>query len=197
MGFYIFPFINRQKQITNILNNDFVLFSPYKINEYSYFFSQGSSKSKILLSLPSDFDGQIPSSSCMVVTIRKEKSCRNKILCSNEVVALKVFRGITKSENNSVQIDMALKEALELNVRYQFDIVLNNGWCSEGATNASWIKDGDLFTSFEQQFKNGTSAKNIVEKIRVFKDDDQKSGKICELFSLVVLNYATVSLPNC
>ena len=86
-----------------------------------------------------------------------------------------------KSENNSVQIDMSLEPALEINLRYQFDIVLNNGWCSEGTTNDSWIKDGDLYTSFEQQFNS--SAKNIIENIalRVFKDDDQKAGKSYEL----------------
>ena len=115
----------------------------------------------------------------MVLTIREEKSCQNDLTCPDENVVKKVFRGVVKSRNNSVLIDMMLNPGLERNVKYQFDIVLNQGWCSEGATNSSWIKDGDLFNSVEEKFKNSTTSPDIIENVafRVFKDNDQKTGK--------------------
>ena len=137
------------------------------------------SELKISLSLPPDFSERILSSSCMVIRIRKEMSCQNKTLCFNKNVVKKVFRDVMKTENNSVIIEMRLKPALKRNTKYQFDIVLNQGWCSEGAKNGSLIKNGDLFNSVEEQFKNGTASVDVIESItlKTFYDDGQKTGK--------------------
>ena len=137
------------------------------------------SELKISSSLPSDFSGKIPPSSCIVMRIREEMSCQNKTLCFNKNVAKKVFRDVMKTENNSVIIDMRLKPALKRNTKYQFDIVLNQGWCSEGAKNDSLIKNGDLFNSVEEQFTTGTASVDVIESItlKTFNDDGQKTGK--------------------
>ena len=158
----------------------------------------GSTELKVSLDLPSDED--ISSSSCLIATVHEGNACKNKSSCPREGVAKEVFRDLVKSKDNSVEVDMTLKPALVPNAKYQFDFVLNNGWCSEGATNASWIKNGDFFTSYEHEFGNDT-ASDVIDNValKIFKDDDEKAGEnlFCRIKIIVIVFNDFIVFQEC
>ena len=79
---------------------------------------------------------------------------------------------------------MRLQPRLEHNTRYIIDILLNQGWCSEGATNSSLIKDGDLFNSVEQTLAKNEDLVNVAISVgmKVFKEDNEINGMTFEIF---------------
>lgn len=134
-----------------------------------------SSELKIVVGLPSDYDQKVSSSSCLIVTVRSEKICKNKTLCVGKEITKKVFRDIVKDGEDSIQVTMSIEPILKNGKKYLVDFVLNQGWCSEGATNASWIKDGDFFNSVEFQSKTKMPEINVV--LKLFKENNEIAGK--------------------